>query len=55
MLFCGAGRLFSETCMEISIISRGARSLRSLADKKKVMNVSDTACLKLDVIVLPPC
>ena len=34
--------------MEIYIISRGARSLIIM------MHVSDTACLKLDVIVLPP-
>ena len=35
--------------MEIKVISRGARSLIIM------MNVSETACLTLDIIVLPPC
>ena len=40
--------------MEIQVISRGALSLM-FSSLNIMMNVSETACLKLDVIVLPPC
>ena len=50
MLFWGAERLFSETWKYTLFPGALARFARSLII---MMNVSDTACLKLDVIFLP--